>query len=197
MIRETPLCQQAGLVGVFQQTRLMCALERTGVFLRRHRGFIVAMQWCVVLFYSALVVLPVFFPMPARSGAHIWDNLRLFAQFVFWGLWWPGVMLTTVFLGRVWCGFFCPEGYLSELASRHGRGAATPNWIKWPTWPFAAFIITTVYGQLISVYEYSEAALLILGGSTLAAVAIGLIYGRGRRVWCRYLCPASGVFAVL
>jgi polyferredoxin len=171
-------------------------LERLGLWLRRHRKQIALMQWGVVLFYGALVVLPAFLPLPP-SSAHIWDNLRLFAQFVFWGLWWPGVMLATVTLGRVWCGLFCPEGFLSELASRHGRGKSAPGWLKWAGWPFVAFVATTVYGQLTSVYQYAESALLVLGGSTLVAVAVGFVYGRDKRVWCRYLCPASGVFAVL
>jgi polyferredoxin len=171
-------------------------LERLGLWLRQHRGHIALLQWSVVLFYGTLVVLPAVLPLPA-SDAHLWNNLRLFAQFVFWGLWWPGVMLTTVGLGRVWCGIFCPEGFLSEWASRHGRGKAAPNWLKWAGWPFFAFVATTVYGQLTSVYQYAESALLVLGGSTLVAVLVGFIYGHDRRVWCRYLCPASGVFAVL
>jgi polyferredoxin len=171
-------------------------LARLGLFLRRHRRMLGFFQWTVVFFYAALVVLPAFMPLPPER-AHVWDNLRLFAQFVFWGLWWPGVMLLTVGLGRVWCGLLCPEGFLSERASRYGRGKPLPGWLKWPGWPFLAFVVTTVYGQLVSVYEYPKAALLILGGSTVAAVLVGLVYGRGKRVWCRYLCPASGVFAVL
>lgn len=167
-----------------------------GFLLRRHRKAILTIQWMVICVYTLLVVVPAFLPLPSES-AHLWDNLRLFAQFVFWGVWWPGVMIATATLGRVWCGIFCPEGSLSEWASRHGRGRPLPRWLKWPGWPFVAFVATTVYGQLVSVYEYPQAALLVLGGSTVAAVAIGLLYGREKRIWCRYLCPASGVFAVI
>ena len=110
--------------------------------------------------------------MPPED-AHIWDNLRLFAQFCFWGLWWPGVMIATVTMGRVWCGFFCPEGAMTEWVSQYGRGKALPRWLKWTGWPFVAFVCTTVYGQLVSVYEYPQAALLVLGGSTVAALGIG------------------------
>ncbi|MFO1404570.1 MAG: 4Fe-4S binding protein [Azonexus sp.] len=171
-------------------------IARLGLFLRRHRRAVIAVQWGVVIVYAVLVIVPAFLPLPPES-AHIWDNLRLFAQFCFWGLWWPGVMIATVSLGRVWCGLFCPEGFISEQISRFGRGHPLPRWLKWSGWPFVAFVCTTVYGQLVSVYEYPQAALLVLGGSTVAAVAIGLLYGREKRIWCRYLCPASGVFAVL
>lgn len=180
----------------FHPVRPSSRLQKLGLFLRRHRTPIIAMQWAIVAFYAILVVVPAFLPLPPQQ-AHIWDNLRLFAQFCFWGLWWPGVMIATVALGRVWCGLFCPEGFISERVSAYGRGKALPRWLKWPSWPFLAFVCTTVYGQLVSVYEYPQAALLVLGGSTVAAVVIGLLYGREKRIWCRYLCPASGVFAVL
>jgi len=171
-------------------------LAKIGLFLRRHRKLIISVQWLIVVLYAAMVIIPAFLPLPPED-AHIWDNLRLFAQFCFWGLWWPGVMIATVTMGRVWCGLFCPEGAVSEWVSQYGRGKALPRWLKWTGWPFVAFVCTTVYGQLVSVYEYPQAALLVLGGSTVAAIGIGLLYGREKRIWCRYLCPASGVFAVL
>lgn len=171
-------------------------LAKIGLFLRRHRKLIISVQWIIVVLYAAMVIIPAFLPLPPED-AHIWDNLRLFAQFCFWGLWWPGVMIATVTMGRVWCGLFCPEGAVSEWVSQYGRGKALPRWLKWTGWPFVAFVCTTVYGQLVSVYEYPQAALLVLGGSTIAAIGIGLLYGREKRIWCRYLCPASGVFAVL
>jgi len=180
----------------FHPGRPQSRVEKAGLFLRKNRRAIIAIQWLIVILYAAMVIIPAFLPLPTE-GAHIWDNLRLFAQFCFWGLWWPGVMIATVTMGRVWCGLFCPEGAVSEWVSQYGRGKALPRWLKWTGWPFVAFICTTVYGQLVSVYEYPQAALLVLGGSTIAAITIGLLYGREKRIWCRYLCPASGVFAVL
>ncbi len=146
--------------------------------------------------FTVLLVIPAWLPLP-DGQARLLDDLTLLAQFVFWGLWWPFVLLSVVLFGRLWCGLLCPEGALSEWASRHGRGGGVPRWMRWGGWPTLGFLLTTLYGQLISVYDYAQAALLILGGSTLAAMLVGWLYGRGKRVWCRYLCPVSGVFALL
>lgn len=171
-------------------------LARVGDWLRDHQRVIRRLQWLVVAVYAVLLVVPAALPLPAGS-APLWSHVTLIAQFVFWGIWWPFVLLSVVALGRTWCGLFCPEGFLSELASRHGQGRATPRWITWGGWPFVAFCTTTVYGQLVSVYQYPASALLVLGGSTVLAVAVGYRYGREKRVWCRYLCPVSGVFGLL
>lgn len=195
-MRSIPIVVEAAQVGS-SPSAARGRLAWLGDLLRRHRRAIFALQWGVVLCYAVLVVVPAFLPLP-ESGASMVSNLRLAAQFAFWGVWWPFVILSVMALGRSWCGLLCPEGMLTELASRHGLGRSIPRWMRWSGWPLVAFFGTTIYGQLLSVYEYPDATLLILGGSTLAALAVGALYGRGgKRVWCRYLCPVTGVFGLL
>ena len=167
-----------------------------GDLLLRHRTAIARLQWALVGVYAVLIIVPVLLPLPERAD-HVWNNMTLFAQFVFWGIWWPFVLVSMVLVGRAWCGFMCPEGTLTEAASRHGLKRAIPRWVRWGGWPFVAFALTTIYGQMISVYQYPGPVLLILGGSTVAAIAAGLMWGEDKRVWCRFLCPVNGVFRVL
>lgn len=170
--------------------------QRLGEWLHTHGSAIRRAQWVVVGFYGLLLLVPALLDLPDET-AHVFNHLTVLAQWLFWGIWWPFVLLSMVLVGRVWCGVLCPEGFLSEWASRHGRHHAIPHWVRWQGWPFVAFAGTTVYGQMVSVYQYPQAVLLVLGGSTVAAVAVGYWYGREKRVWCRYLCPVNGVFGLL
>jgi hypothetical protein len=101
--------------------------SHVGDALRRHRRAILALQWVVVGFYALLVLVPALLPLPPVD-ASIVTNLTLFAQFAFWGIWWPFVIASTMVLGRAWCGLLCPEGTLTEFASRHGLGRSIPRW---------------------------------------------------------------------
>ena len=50
------------------------------------------------------------------------------------------------------------------MGQRARRGKAIPKWMRWGGWPFVAFALTTVYGQLVGVYQYPLAVLAVLGG---------------------------------
>ena len=165
-------------------------------FLRDHAPLLRKLQWGIVGVYAFLLIVPALLPLP-DNAASVFNNLTIVAQFAFWGVWWPFVLVSIPLLGRAWCGWLCPEGMLTEWASERGQGRSIPKWMRWGGWPFAAFALTTIYGQLVSVYQYPLAVLAVLGGSTLAAMVVGWRYGRSKRVWCKYLCPVNGVFNLL
>jgi len=165
-------------------------------FLRDHASLLRKLQWGIVAIYAFLLIVPPLLPLP-DNAATVFNNLTIVAQFAFWGVWWPFVLVSIPLLGRAWCGWLCPEGMLTEWASEHGQGRSIPKWMRWGGWPFVAFALTTVYGQLVSVYQYPLAVLAVLGGSTMAAMVVGWRYGRSKRVWCKYLCPVNGVFNLL
>lgn len=104
---------------------------RIGDWLQRNQRAIRVVQWSVVAVYAVLLCVPVLLPLPGRA-AFLWNDFTRFAQFVFWGVWWPFVLVATMLVGRMWCGLLCPEGAVTEFASSRGRGRATPRWMTWP-----------------------------------------------------------------
>lgn len=175
---------------------LASSVAAMGDWLWRHDRLIRRLQWVMVLFYGVLMIVPALLPLP-DEGARVLTHVAVLAQFVFWGIGWPLVLLSMLLVGRAWCGILCPEGALTEWASSKGRNRPIPRWMRWGGWPFVAFTGTTLYGQMVSVYHDPKGMLLILGGSTLAALVVGYLYAREKRVWCKYLCPVNGVFDLL
>ncbi|WP_234087940.1 4Fe-4S binding protein [Azonexus sp. R2A61] len=171
-------------------------LEALGDWLQRRQAWIRALQWALVVVYYGLLFGPALLPQPADRAAAL-HGMAGFAEIVFWGLWWPAVILGTMLFGQFWCGVFCPDGALTEWASKHGRGGKIPAWMRWSGWPLLAFSLVVFYEHLVDAYQSPRAIVVTLGGASLAAVLCGWLIGRGKRVWCRYLCPAGGLFSLL
>ncbi len=181
----------------FQNPAVRASLPaRLGDAMRAHQKIILIVQWGMVALYAFLLLAPLWLPLPDEK-ARITSNVQLLAQFLFWGVGWPLIMLSMMLFGRVWCGVFCPDGTLTEAISRHGRHGSIPRWMRWSGWPCVMLVATTVYGQLVGVYDFHPATMLLLGLPTAGALLTGFLYGNGRRIWCMYLCPANGVFALL
>ncbi|WP_018991166.1 4Fe-4S binding protein [Aromatoleum toluclasticum] len=170
--------------------------RRFGNALRDNRPAIAALQWTFVVLYLVLLITPALFPDDdANTGAL--HTLGRFAEVLFWGVWWPGVILSVMLIGQFWCGLLCPDGTLTEFASRHGKGGKIPGWLRRPALPLATFAFITVFEYALQAHDTPRGTLLAVGTMTAFALACGAFLGRGKRVWCRYACPIGGLFSLL
>lgn len=166
------------------------ALKACGDWLCHHQNMVRWLQWGMVGLYLVLLLGPV---LPFSGAA----DLGRWAQVVFWGVWWPGVLLSMMLLGQVWCGLLCPDGAVSEALSRHGRGSKPAAWMR-PGWlPVVLFAALGLLTDATRAHESPWGVVLAVGGASVAALAVGAVHGRGKRVWCRFLCPLAGVFSLL
>ncbi|ARJ65902.1 polyferredoxin [Magnetospirillum sp. ME-1] len=163
-------------------------MKAVGDFLHRRQDVVRMVQWGMALVYFVLLLGPVVIPA---------GGLGRVAEAVFWGVWWPAVILSVMVFGQFWCGVLCPDGTVTECASRHGKGAKPAEWLRWGWWPLLAFAAVTLFSDSVDAHRSAWGTLAAVGGMSLLALATGLWFGKGRRVWCRYLCPAGSVFSLL
>lgn len=159
-----------------------------GHWLHRRQDWLRAAQWAVLALYLTLLLGPLLAPA---------SPLPMLAQAVFWGLWWPGVLLSMLLLGQFWCGLLCPDGAVTECASRHGQGRKAAPWMRAGWLPLVLFAGVTLASDALDAQRSAWGVLVSVGGVSLAALAAGLRYGRGKRLWCRHLCPMAGLFSLL
>jgi hypothetical protein len=168
-------------------------------FFVRHRHRLPWVHAAMFVAFVLLLLVPPFTPLPAEADGAL-DNYRLFANTVLWGVWFPLVLLSVVVTGRSWCGLFCPMGAASEWANTRGLRRAIPAWVKWPGTPIVSFIVVTIWAQTIGARDHVESSAMLFGGVMLMAIAVGFVFGRSKRAWCRHMCPIGlllGVYARL
>lgn len=168
-------------------------------FFVRFRNRFVYLHMTFFVFFMALMFVPLYLPDPVM-GDNQYSHFALFANYVMWGLWFPLVLLSVIFTGRLWCGVMCPMGAASEWASRFGMQRPVPAWLRWEGTPHVSFFIITVLGQTIGVREHAQGVAVVFGGTFACAVLFGILFARGKRAWCRHACPIGlllGLFSRL
>lgn len=109
------------------------------------------------------------------------------ANLVVWSYWWPTIILSAIFLGRIWCTV-CPMELLTSLASKIGLKRKPPAFIKsgWIITGLYIFILFVGIQTLaIHIIPYRMAIYMI--SLLLLAVFSGLIFRRN--AFCAYFCP--------
>lgn len=120
------------------------------------------------------------------------------ATLLVWGLWWPGMVWATVFVGRAWCAI-CPLELEATLAERLGRRLGLPQrsiggWLQSGALIvvfFAAIQALIPGAQLHRVPAYTSIFLWTLLG---LAFAVGLLFKY--RAFCRGFCPVGVLLQV-
>jgi len=166
-------------------------------FFLTHREQLIWVHAVMFIGFIVIIFLPLFLPESAESATALNDFSR-FANFAMWGLWFPLVFVSVIFTGRSWCGLLCPMGAASEQANKIGLQRAIPAWVRWEGTPIVSFLIITVLGQTVGVRDHPEAVAEVFGGTMLAAIVLGFVYGKNKRAWCRHMCPIGlllGVFS--
>ncbi|HID06812.1 MAG TPA: hypothetical protein EYP10_06660 [Armatimonadetes bacterium] len=125
--------------------------------------------------------------------AKILRNTNL-SNLIVWSFWWPGMILTVILLGRIWC-MICPLELITSAGSHIGLKRTVPRWLR------KGWIITILYGVIlvIGVHGFNihrvphrmALYLLLLG---ILAIAFGLIFER--RALCSFVCPVGYVLGL-
>jgi ferredoxin-type protein NapH len=122
------------------------------------------------------------------------------ASFIVFGL----MLLSALFVGRLWCGWLCPAGAMQEFCtSVNNKPAARFHWIKWVIWTPWIGIIAMMTIQA-GGYHTVDPFYNLEGGITVLQLGDGppwfMIYYivtglflilavvAGRRAGCHYIC---------
>ncbi|MBE9137184.1 cyclic nucleotide-binding domain-containing protein [Nodosilinea sp. LEGE 07088] len=118
---------------------------------------------------------------------------------VFWAWWWPLVLLSFPFVGRLWCAV-CPFMIYGEVTQWISKKLFPDRLKRWPRqsaerWGawflFGLFTLILIWEEVwhLENVAYLSACLLLL--ITAGAMIFSALFER--RFWCRYLCPIGGM----
>ena len=112
------------------------------------------------------------------------------------------MFLSSLFLGRAWCGWVCPGGGMQEIVepvNRHPVNGRKIDWIKWAIWiPWVSLIIW----MAVQAGGYSRVNFLHLTDTGISVdepfkyityylvvlIFVGLATFAGRRAGCHTIC---------
>ena len=143
------------------------------------------------LTFFAFIVLVLFIAPQTRESN--------FSLNLFWAWWWPAILISFPFVGRLWCAV-CPFMIYGEITQKLSLILFPRQLKKWPRnsaekWGgwflFSLFALILLWEELWNLENtaYLSACLLLL--ITAGAMIFSAIFER--RFWCRYLCPIGGM----
>lgn len=150
------------------------------------RFFILGLKSLVLFVLFSLIVIGF---SAHSSEAGFLKQLRNFnlANLIVWSYWWPFLVISSIFFGRVWC-MMCPVEFITSLAAKIGLKRERPAWFK------SGWLITLLYVFILFVGingfaihrspMYMSVYLMSIVG---LSILVGIIYKKNS--FCKYVCP--------
>ena len=120
------------------------------------------------------------------------------ANLIVWSYWWPLIILSTMFFGRIWCTV-CPMELVTSLAAKGGLKRKPPAFLRsgWVMVGFYTFIIF-VGIHMLAIHRVPFRMAIYMLVLFAAAAAFGLLFSRN--TFCSHVCPVGhllGLYARL
>ena len=118
------------------------------------------------------------------------------------------MLLSSLFLGRAWCGWVCPGGGMQEIVEPVNRGGVNGrklDWIKWLIWiPWLTLIVLMAIRaggyRTVDLLYHTQGGISVAGAPDrpifisyiiyyfVIALFVGLAVVVGRRAGCHIIC---------
>ena len=117
------------------------------------------------------------------------------------------IVLLTLAVGRVWCGWICPLGTILDLFGPRGRRGIPLKLRQVKYYILFTILFLAVFGSLAFMY-FDPITIFIRGLTSVISPVVSLVVAVPlvlilllnfveRRFWCRYLCPLGGGIGLL
>ncbi|WP_456472248.1 4Fe-4S binding protein, partial [Methanocaldococcus sp.] len=118
------------------------------------------------------------------------------------------ISILTIILGRVFCGFICPLGFLQDISYKLNKSNKRIKDIKYHDYlkyfKYLVMVIFLILTYYLSVYAFCQicpiGALTNLTATLLAFIILFLVIITSYfipRAFCRYFCPLGAFLSIL
>jgi len=165
--------------------------------LLRHTWFPLAAQLFMLGAFALLIAGGLSANTDDMAFAVVLRNTNL-ANLIVWSYWWPLIILSAIFFGRIWC-MVCPMELIASLASRIGIKRKPPALLR-SGWVITAFYILILFVGIhtLAVHRVPFRMAVYMLVLLAAAIVTGLLFSRN--TFCAHVCPVGhllGLYARL
>jgi polyferredoxin len=165
--------------------------------LLRRTWFPLVAQLLTLAAFALLVTVGLQADTADMAFAKILRNTNV-ANLVVWSYWWPLIILSAIFFGRIWC-MICPMELITSLAARFGLRRRPPRLLR-SGWIITLFYVLVLFVGIhtLAIHRVPLRMALYLLMLLSTALVTGLLFSRN--AFCAYVCPVGhllGLYARL